>query len=455
MPDLEHINLQLGWPSPSLFPSSHLLQGAANILDFPKKSASALIYGPDAGYLPLRESIAKWLSSVYQSSEIISSDRICVTNGASANLANILARFTEPGYTKKIWMIEPSYFLACPIFMDSGFEGQLRGVPEDNEGIDIAFLRARLEESEKEDAPASPRLKTSARYAKLYRHIIYMVPTFSNPSGKTTSLRRRQELVRLAREFDALVITDDVYDVLRWPEDRELAADTVGHVPPRIVDVDRTLDGGCKDKWGNAVSNSSFSKIIAPGMRVGWAEGTPAFVLALSQLGATRSGGCPTQLAATFVDEMLQSGTLQGHIKDTLIPTYRSRYYALMDAINNELVPLGFEISSGAPYHVSSDTTSNGHDSNITVCGGYFVYLLVPLKLTTATKDLAVIALEKGNLKFAYGEMFQVEGDGGSRERATTNYGEGIRLCWAWHTEAKILEGVRRLAELVKGVITQ
>ncbi|ETS80063.1 hypothetical protein PFICI_07592 [Pestalotiopsis fici W106-1] len=455
MPDLEHINLQLGWPSPSLFPSSQLLQGATNILDIPRNSASALIYGPDAGYLPLRKNIAKWLSSVYQCSEAITHDRICVTNGASATLSNILSRFTEPGYTRKIWMIEPSYFLACPIFEDSGFEGHLRGVPEDDEGIDIGFLRAGLEESEKEAAPASPKLKTSARYGKLYKHIIYMVPTFSNPSGKTTSLRRRQELVRLAREFDALVITDDVYDVIRWPEDKDLAADAVGEIPPRIVDVDRTLDGGIKDKWGNAVSNGSFSKIIAPGMRVGWVEASPAFILGLAQLGATRSGGCPTQLAATLVDTMLESSILQTYIKDKLIPTYRSRYYAMMEAIKTKLVPISFKVSSGAPYHASSDIAGHGDNASIAVSGGYFVYVMVPSELPITTKELAARALEECNLKFAYGEMFKVEEDEGSRERAMKVYGEGIRLCWAWHTEDQIAEGIQRLSDLVTGIMTK
>ncbi|KAF2799322.1 PLP-dependent transferase [Melanomma pulvis-pyrius CBS 109.77] len=448
-----HINLQLGWPSPSLFPSSQLLKGASNVLSSKPKSAASLVYGPDAGYAPLRESLAKWLTQIYAPHTSLKPDRICVTNGASGNLDNILARFTEPGYTRNIWMIEPSYFLACPIFMDAGFEGLMKGVPEDEEGLDVGFLRNSLEESEKNAQQQKPVLKTGSRYAKLYKHIIYCVPTFSNPSGKTMSLRRREELVRLAREFDALVVTDDVYDVLRWPEREDVDASQLGDVPPRIVDVDRTLDGGPKDIWGNSMSNGSFSKIIAPGMRVGWAEGTPAFTLALSQVGSTRSGGCPTQLSASFVHEMLDSGALEEYLRDSVIPTFRVRYYGMMRAIKKELLPLGFEVSVGKPYNASSQYTNghtNGNAKSIPEAGGYFTYLTLPSDLSERTTKLATVALKKYDLKFAFGDMFRVQGDEGSSQRAAQGFGRGIRLSWAWHTEEEIVEGIQRLAKMIK-----
>ena len=97
------------------------------------------------------------------------------------------------------------------------------------------------------------------------------------------TLRRRQELVRLAREFDALIITDDVYDFLQWTETQDESSSAEHHclqnAPlPRIVDIDRDLDGGTDrpgaDAFGNAASNGSFSKIVGPGNRTGWVEGT-------------------------------------------------------------------------------------------------------------------------------------------------------------------------------------
>jgi DNA-binding transcriptional MocR family regulator len=130
------------------------------------------------------------------------------------------------------------------------------------------------------------------------------------------SLSRRQELVRLARKYDALLIADDVYDFVYWKSYASVSENaSLPHYPlssslsassssssssysssisgspaeftslmPRLVDIDATLDGGPIDNFGNCVSNGSFSKIVGPGCRVGWAEGTPAFIYGLSQV---------------------------------------------------------------------------------------------------------------------------------------------------------------------------
>lgn len=103
------------------------------------------------------------------------------------------------------------------------------------------------------------------------------------------SLRRRRELVQLARDYDACIITDDVYDLLQWPADISDTRSSLEHARlPRIVDVDRTFAGGAEregaDGFGNAVSNGSFSKIAGPGCRTGWAEGTVKFAWGVSQV---------------------------------------------------------------------------------------------------------------------------------------------------------------------------
>lgn len=282
------INLQLGWPSPRLFAASSLLDGANEVLSSEPETAKALIYGPHTGHPPLRQSVAEWLSSVF--STTVASDRISINNGASANLSNILLKFTDPSFTRKIFMIEPTYFLACPIFEDNGFQGKLRGVPENEEGLDIEFLRRELKAAEseaveaakKDNLPDTPRLKTGKNYSKIFKYIIYAVPTFSNPSGKTWPIHLRKELVALARQYDALVVTDDVYDFLCWPEDSSISDDTSLKIPPRLVDIDREMPG--ISEFGNTLSNGSFSKIIGPGIRVGWAESTPASATMLGEV---------------------------------------------------------------------------------------------------------------------------------------------------------------------------
>lgn len=283
------INLARGWPNPNLLPVTELAKASA--LSFTtheiRTPDSSLEYGPDEGYGPLRRSVAAWLTEFYEPREPITERRICITGGASQNLASLLLTFTDPAITRAVWMVAPTYFCACRIFDDAGFAGRMRAVPEDQEGLDIGALEHGLNRTEAEEVQR-PKFqggtKSPRRGRKIYRHVIYAVPTFANPSGKVMSLARREALVRLARRHDALIVADDVYDMLQWsvaPETKASYPEKAGW--PRIVDVDRYLDGGPVDDHGNAVSNGSFSKIAGPGNRTGWAEATEEFVLGLSQ----------------------------------------------------------------------------------------------------------------------------------------------------------------------------
>lgn len=141
-------DLFCGWPNPSLLPASLLANASSTVLSTPSIYTPGLLYGPDEGYSPLREEIARWLTSFYHPLEPISADRICITGGASQNLACILQVFTDPVYTRNVWMVEPTYHLACRIVDDSGFVGRLRGIPEDDEGVDLVFLQRELRAAE-------------------------------------------------------------------------------------------------------------------------------------------------------------------------------------------------------------------------------------------------------------------------------------------------------------------
>lgn len=127
-------------------------------------------------------------------------------------------------------------------------------------------------------------MKTPRPWRKIYRHIIYAAPTFSNPASTVMSRHRREQLVELARQCDALIITDDVYDYLQWATSPETTSEQLKTaIEPRLIDIDRYLGEGPKDEFGNVVSNGSFSKLIGAGCRVGWAEGTEKFAWGLSQ----------------------------------------------------------------------------------------------------------------------------------------------------------------------------
>ena len=348
----------------------------------------------------------------------------------------LLTAFTETNYTRHVWMVEPTYFLACMIFENAGFRGRLRGVPEDDEGIDIEFLRSRLLAA-KDGYMKRPESNGSASSSKMYRHVIYAVPTFSNPSGKVMSLRRRRQLLELARKFDALIICDDVYDWLRWPAAETERDDTDLPPPlPRLVDIDRALPGGTE--WGNAVSNGSFSKIVGPGVRVGWVDGSPAVVSQLCKLGVIKSGGSQAHLTSMIIGRLLSSGDLERHIGGTLIPTYRRRYHVMLRAIEEQLLPLGITTAllGGKNGEVVTSPT---------VVGGFFIWLNFPGTSVSAER-VAKLALEHHDLRVAHGGMMTVAGDGECAKRAERGFGMGVRLCWAWHTEDEIKEGIGRLA---------
>lgn len=255
------INLARGWPNPSLLPVKELVKASA--LSFATDEIgteySALEYGPEEGYEPLRQSIAAWLTDFYKPRDPCTAERICITGGASQNLTSLLSTFTDPSITKAVWMVAPTYFCACRVFDDAGFAGRMRAVPEDQEGLDIDALERGLAQmdADVQNSNVQRSTKSPRRGRKIYRHVIYAVPTFSNPSGKVMSLARREALVRLARRHDALIMTDDVYDMLQWSSDPEAERNFPEKASwPRIIDVDRYLDGEPKDDHGNAVSST-------------------------------------------------------------------------------------------------------------------------------------------------------------------------------------------------------
>ncbi|TVY37952.1 Uncharacterized protein LCER1_G009416, partial [Lachnellula cervina] len=410
---------------PSLLPTPAISTASQIVLSDPSISIPGLLYGPDPGYQPLREEIAKWLSGFYGGQA--DAERICVTGGASQNLACVLQVYSDPLFTK-VWMVAPSYFLACRIFDDAGLV--TRAVGEGDEGVDLEGLEARLREAER-DAGVE-KIKLAKPWSKIYRHIIYCVPTFSNPSGKTMSLSCRQNLVKLARKYDALIITDDVYDFLLWPTSSSSSTRSTTALMPRLVDVDRTMEPApSADSFGNAMSNGSFSKIAGPGLRTGWADATPTFTYGLSQCGSSRSGGAPSQLTATMVCELLKSGDIAKHIEKVLIPAYKKRYEIMMKAIKQFLIPVGVKVGE----------VSFGEKE---IFGGYFIWIELPESMNAEV--VCSTAKERENLIVAPGRLFEVSGD------PSVKFETSLRLCFAWEEVEDLEDGVRRLGKVIKEV---
>ncbi|KAF2148337.1 PLP-dependent transferase [Myriangium duriaei CBS 260.36] len=425
------IDLLKGHPSVGLLPARAISDAAQTVLSDTSISTPGLLYGADEGYGPFRQAIADWHSSFYGRS--VSKDNIVISGGASQNLACVLQVFSDPLYTQNVWISSPAYMLVFRMFQDNGFADKMRAVPEVHDGIDVDWLERELQKASKESkaAKVSSNMKPKRSYSKYYRHIIYCVPTFSNPSSSIMPIERRRALVRCARKYDALIITDDVYDHLQWSTEHiaENFHPITSALVPRLVDVDAELEGGCNrpgsDGFGNAMSNGSFSKIVAPGCRCGWAEGSPKLVFGVSQVGSSRSGGCPSQLVSTFLAELLTSGRLQDNIFNTLQPEYAARYRVMADALQEHAVPLGCTMSVPDKH-----------------MGGYFIWLALPKGLSG--DELTALCKAKEDLIIMAGSQCEVP----SEDRIS--HDGFVRLCFAWEEKDMLAEGVRRLATVLK-----
>lgn len=137
-------------------------------------------------------------------------------------------------------------------------------------------------------------------------------------------------------------------------------------------------------------------------------------------------------MSSLIIGQMLAAGSLQSHISDVLIKTYRQRYYSMMHAIRQYLEPRGARVAAQGDYEGRG------------IAGGYFVFVRLPQY--ASARDAARVALEDYDLRVAPGIIFSVPDDPSSQERAKNTYGPSVRLCWAWNEESALVEGIRRLA---------
>lgn len=150
--------------------------------------------------------------------------------------------------------------------------------------------------------------------------------------------------------------------------------------------------------------------------------------------GSSRSGGAPSQMASTFVDQFLPTGILEQHIRTELGPAYSARFNRMKAAIVDHLLPLGFK----AP------------GTEQMVVGGFFIWLEIPSLLLA--DDLAKRALTEEKLVIGSGTLFQVQGD--CTENHQT-FDKNIRLCFAWERFEVLYEGVKRLADVARRMIDE
>ncbi|MBN1317973.1 MAG: PLP-dependent aminotransferase family protein, partial [Anaerolineales bacterium] len=264
----DSISFIYGHVDQSLFPIQKLQQ--ASQITCSENAFTALNYGGSAGYTPLRDYIRQ---KIFRDENLdIASSELMITYGSSGGLDIVMRMFTRPGDT--ILAGAPSYHEALAVICD--YPVKLVSIPLDNEGLVVDIMAEKLKELVR--AGEKPSL-------------VYTIPSFQNPSGITLSEQRRVKLLELANRYDLIVIEDDVYRDLYF------------NVPPPAsmfsYDRNRVLRLG------------SFSKILAPGLRLGWLMGPGNMLNRIKNAGVIQSGGGINPFTANMVANFCASGWME------------------------------------------------------------------------------------------------------------------------------------------------
>ncbi|HEX6259984.1 MAG TPA: PLP-dependent aminotransferase family protein [Woeseiaceae bacterium] len=363
------INFGVGQPSADLL--SVDLVRAASELFFATAQPLELNYGERQGDVRFLASLSRLLETEY--GKPAPRELLMLTAGNSHALDFVCNRFTKPGDT--VFVEDPSYFLAFQILRDHGLN--IVGIPVDEDGLDIG----RLEQELKRHRPT----------------LLYTIPSYHNPTGRTMSRERRERLVALSKIHDFVIAADEVYQMLYY-----------GEPPPPAL--------GTYTGEGNVLSLGSFSKILAPAMRLGWIQTDEDHMRTLVASGTVNSGGSFNQFTSHIVRQAIDEGLLADSML-ALRAALRGRVGAMDKALHDHLDDL---LEWQCPE------------------GGYFFWL----KLRDDV-DARRIRDHADDFKtgFQPGNLFSPTGQG------LHNF---IRLSFAHYNEAEIEEGVARLAALVR-----
>ncbi|MDA1064664.1 MAG: PLP-dependent aminotransferase family protein, partial [Proteobacteria bacterium] len=280
------INLGIGQPSADLLPVDILQQASAAF--FARAEPFELNYGVIAGDARFLDSLAGFLTSGYGA--IATPEGLFVTGGNSQALDLVSTVFAKPGDT--VFVEEPSYFLAFQIFRDHKLN--VVGIPMTHDGPDIDALQRELG-------------KTTPAF-------FYTIPSYHNPTGWSSSAARRQEIVALAQEHGFLVVADEPYQLLYYYAEPPAACGTM--IASEVV-----------------LSLGSFSKILAPGMRLGWIQTSDVLRKQILANGFLNSGGSINHISSHIVRHAIDSGLLEAHI-DKLRAALRGRVEAMDEALH-------------------------------------------------------------------------------------------------------------------------
>ncbi len=366
-----------GMPAPDIFPIEEFRDACVKVME--ENGREALQYGTTEGYLPLREMIARH-SNQYGIN--VTAENIMITNGSQQALDLIGKIFINPG--DRILVESPTYLGALQAW--NAYNAQYIAVGSDNEGIIVDRLESALR--------AGPKF-------------MYILPNFQNPTGATIPLDRRLRLVELADRYGVPIIEDDPYGQLRF-EGKHL---------PALEVLDDQLRGNNGCYHGNVIYLSTFSKILAPGLRLAWVVATPEIIQKL----VTAKQGTdlqPPTFNQIVTYEVGRKGFLEQHVKK-IISVYRERRDIMLE-----------ELEHNMPEGVSWTHPQ----------GGLFLWATLPKG--TDSQMLLSKAVEK-KVAFVPGHSFHPDGGGKNT----------MRLNFSNAQPEMIRIGIQRLAETLKEFI--
>ena len=368
------ISLLLGHPDPATLLTPELRTAMERVISSPQ-SYTALQYGPEQGTQSLINFLVEKINREQGLS--IQSGNLMLVAG-STHAVDMLARlYARPG---GVVLVEaPTYVDAMHIFRDHQIE--LYSIPMDEYGLITSELEKQL-----------VRLHSSGKFPSM----LYTVPNFHNPTGSTSSEARRIEMIRLARHYNFLIMEDDVY--------RDLSFE--GAVPTSFY----ALANG-----NQVLSIGSFSKTLAPGLRLGWLLGSEDAIQRCINCGTMQMGGGANPFAAHIVAEYCRSGYWETHIL-RLQSLYKMRRDVALSALGR---------------YMPSDVRWT-HPA-----GGFFIWLSLPGNVFA--QDVKRMALQKG-VALAAGEGFFVNPSDGEHN---------LRLAYSYAAPNEIDTGIRILAQVI------
>src|SRR3954449_7334683 len=366
----EVISLAGGLPDTGAFPSETLAAVMGRIAR--ESSAEALQYGPTEGLAGAKACIVE----VMEAEGIRADPEDMIVTAGGQQVIDLVARaLVDPGDV--VLAEAPTYPGAVPVF--SSYQADVVQIDMDDDGMRVDLMEETLD-----------RLEREGRRPKF----IYTIPTFQNPGGVTMSLPRRRRLVEVARKREVLVLEDSPYGLLRYE----------GTPVPTL----RELDGGLYVMY-----LGTFSKILSPGIRLGWVLAPPP-VLHQINMGKQAADLCSSTLSQLMVQAYFQEARWRDYV-DTVKESYRARRDTMLDALAEHFPP---QAEWTRPQ------------------GGLFVWATLPDFIDTT--DLLARALRE-NVAFVPGAAAFLDGRGRS----------SMRLNFSAVGEDDIREGVRRIGKIV------